>query len=94
MKFCRECNNLLYPRENKNVQTLEYVCRMCPYVDSNPHESCVFVNELIKDSSTRLEQILADNNKDKTLQRSKAINCPNTSINCDGREAVFFLVNI
>ena len=94
MKFCRECNNLLYPRENRELKTLEYACRMCPYIDhSNEHSSCVFSNELIKDSSTRLEVILSDMNKDSCLQRSKTAACRNP-IKCDCNEAVFFLVSL
>ena len=94
MKFCRECNNLLYPRENKIGKNLEFACRMCPYVDNaHDHASCVYVNELIKDSSTRLEVILSDMNKDKTLQRSRTVTCPNKNVNCDSNEAVFFLVS-
>ena len=91
MKFCHECNNLLYPRENKITKVLEYGCRMCAFIDTNPHDSCVFTNELIKDSSTKLDVILSENNKDKTLQRRKTIKCPNTTTNCTGTEAVFFL---
>lgn len=93
MKFCRECNNLLYPRENKEYKSLEYACRMCPYVDrSSEHSSCVFSNELIKDSSTRLEVILSDMNKDAALQRSRTAKCRNPNP-CDCSEAVFFLVS-
>jgi len=92
MKFCHECNNLLYPKENKTFKALEYACRICSYVDDNGHESCVFENELIKDSSTKLEVILADNARDKTLQRSYHVEqCPNPSVNCNSHEAVFFL---
>lgn len=64
MRFCQSCNNLLYPRENREAKRLEYVCRPpCTYVDRNIVESKVFVNELIKDSSTKLEVILSDVNK-------------------------------
>lgn len=89
MKFCRECNNLLYPRENRAMRKLEYACKMCPYVDTSDHPSCVFVNELIKDQSTRLEVLLSDLNKDPTLMRSRTITCPNPR-GCDSNEAVFF----
>ena len=54
MRFCRECNNMLYPRENRERKRLEYVCQLkdCNYVERNVENSCVFVNELIKDSSS------------------------------------------
>jgi DNA-directed RNA polymerase II subunit RPB9 len=64
MRFCQSCNNLLYPRENRERKSLEYACRPpCVYVERDIYESKVFVNELIKDSSTKLEVILSDVNK-------------------------------
>ena len=52
MRFCKECNNLLYPRENRDRRKLEYACKApCTYVDRNVTGSCVFMNELVKDSS-------------------------------------------
>jgi len=64
MRFCQSCNNLLYPRENRDKKCLEYACRPpCIYVEKNITDSKVFMNELIKDSSTKLEVILSDVNK-------------------------------
>lgn len=55
---------MLYPRENRHTKTLEYACRApCVYVERNVPESCVYVNYLVKDSSTRLEVIPSDVNK-------------------------------
>lgn len=56
MRFCERCNNLLYPRENRQERKLEYFCREdgCGFVMRHldpVQDSCVFVNELIKDSS-------------------------------------------
>ena len=51
MRFCRECNNLLYPKENREQKTLEYSCKLCPYVDNSVRDSCVHRNEIIKDFS-------------------------------------------
>lgn len=88
MRFCQSCNNMLYPRENREYKTLEYVCKPpCTYVERNVRESCVFVNDIVKDSSTRLDVIPADVNKDPTLQRTKDIVCAT----CGHNEAVFFL---
>jgi DNA-directed RNA polymerase II subunit RPB9 len=64
MRFCSSCNNLLYPRENRDTRSLEYACRPpCTYVERNVIDACVFKNELLKDSSTRLDVILSDMNK-------------------------------
>lgn len=88
MRFCQSCNNLLYPRENRAIKALEYYCKQanCHYVERSATNHCVFVNELIKDSSTRLEVISSDVNRDPTLQRSSDIVCDN----CEHNEAVFF----
>ena len=89
MRFCESCNNMLYPRENAAAKTLEYYCKQnsCQYVEKNVTDSCVFLNELIKDSTTRLEVILSDVNKDPCLQRSSKVHCAK----CSNTEAVFFL---
>jgi len=31
MKFCPECNNILYPREDKENRLLMFSCRQCDY---------------------------------------------------------------
>ena len=91
MRFCQSCNNMLYPRENRTAKTLEYHCKPpCTYVEKNIDNTCVYVNHIIKDSSTRLDVIPSDVNKDPTLQRTKDVNC----VSCGHNEAVFFLVNI
>lgn len=53
MRFCQLCNNLLYPRENRQLKTLEYYCKQndCVYTENELPSSCVFVNEIVKDSS-------------------------------------------
>jgi len=70
------------------MKSLEYYCKQqdCSYTEKNLPSSCVFVNEIVKDSSTRLEVILSDVNKDPTLQRSRDIVCAN----CSMSEAVLF----
>lgn len=35
MKFCSECNNMLYPRENKVLRQLEFFCRRCNYKETS-----------------------------------------------------------
>jgi DNA-directed RNA polymerase II subunit RPB9 len=88
MRFCRECNHLLVPRENKELKKLEFVCTTlnCGYVDTTFEGSCVYVQSNSQDTSTRLETVLSDLNKDPTLQRSDRVEC----IQCGHNEAVFF----
>eukprot|EP01031_Cornospumella_fuschlensis_P027589 gene27589-33322_t len=79
---------MLYPRENRQQKKLEYYCKQedCHYVYRDVQNQCVFVNELVKDSSTRLEVINSDLNKDPTLQRTRDVVCEE----CHNNEAVFF----
>jgi len=86
MRFCKECNNMLYPKENRELMKLEYACKRCTYVDTSFSGSLVYENILIKDTSTRLENVLSALNKDPTLQRNNTVCCAN----CSHSEAVFF----
>ena len=71
IQFCRECNNMLYPKENANEKTLEFVCKLCPYVEKNVASSCVRVNEIIKTTSQSLEVIPSDLNKVSETETSE-----------------------
>ncbi|GAU97411.1 hypothetical protein RvY_08717-1 [Ramazzottius varieornatus] len=44
--FCQECNNMLYPRENKERKVLMYTCRNCDF-SQEAGNSCVYVNKII-----------------------------------------------
>lgn len=85
--FCRECNNMLYPKEDRQQRRLLYACRTCTYSEPSPPElhNCIYVNDLKAAPTARLtiskELIL-----DPTLRRTKAVTCPK----CGHREAVFF----
>ncbi|KAI9734499.1 MAG: hypothetical protein M1834_002099 [Cirrosporium novae-zelandiae] len=44
-RFCRECSNMLYPKEDRANDTLMFACRTCQF--SEPATSaCVFRNRL------------------------------------------------
>ncbi|KAK2762628.1 hypothetical protein FQN54_000801 [Arachnomyces sp. PD_36] len=44
-KFCRECSNLLYPKEDRVNNTLMFTCRTC-HVGEPATSHCVFQNKL------------------------------------------------
>ncbi|KAG2330319.1 hypothetical protein Bca52824_001499 [Brassica carinata] len=65
MKFCRECNNILYPKEDKEQKILRYACRnydyqeiadnYCVHRNEVHHSLCIVQNVSIeKPSSSRL----------------------------------------
>ncbi|CAI0467069.1 unnamed protein product [Linum tenue] len=39
MKFCRECNNILYPKEDREQKMLLYACRNCDHQVPSPRFS-------------------------------------------------------
>ncbi|KAL9690791.1 hypothetical protein QQ045_011201 [Rhodiola kirilowii] len=79
MKFCRECNNILYPKEDKEQKILLYGCRNCD------HQITVYRNQ-IHHSERDQTQILQDVASDPTLPRTKVVRCAK----CNHGEAVFF----
>eukprot|EP00898_Chlorokybus_atmophyticus_P004640 jgi/Chlat1/5177/Chrsp33S05164 len=84
MRFCRECNNMLYPREEKERKVLLYACRICDHTEAADN-NCVYRNE-IHHSEDERTQILQDVSADPTLPRTKDVKC----VKCGHREAVFF----
>ena len=46
IQFCRECNNMLYPKEDKEKRTLMFACRNCPF--KQPAKSpCIYLNRMV-----------------------------------------------
>ena len=42
MRFCKECNNMLYATENKENSLLKFICKSCNYsetVEQNTQET-------------------------------------------------------
>ncbi|CAK7326374.1 unnamed protein product [Dovyalis caffra] len=86
MKFCRECNNILYPREDRDQKILLYACRNCDHQEVADN-NCVYRNE-VHHSVAERTQVLQDVAADPTLPRTKAVTCTV----CKHPEAVFFQV--
>ncbi|XP_065826598.1 DNA-directed RNA polymerase II subunit RPB9-like [Oscarella lobularis] len=84
IKFCQECNNMLYPKEDKQNRILVYACRNCDFREEadNP---CIYVNKITHEID-ELTQIIADVTADPTLPRTKDRPCPS----CGHTESVFF----
>jgi len=84
IRFCQECNNMLYPKENKQERILMYSCRNCEFsmAADNP---CIYVNKITHEVDA-LTQIVADVIADPTLPRTEDHACPK----CGHSEAVFF----
>ncbi|KAJ9137057.1 hypothetical protein NKR23_g9349 [Pleurostoma richardsiae] len=44
-RFCSECSNMLYPKEDEDSRKLQFTCRTCQYTEEAT-SSCVFRNVL------------------------------------------------
>ena len=84
IKFCSECNNMLYPKEDKEHRKLLYACRNCDW-KTNADTNCVYVNKMTHEVD-ELTRIVCDVIHDPTLPRTKDHPCPK----CQHKEAVFF----
>eukprot|EP01135_Chromosphaera_perkinsii_P004095 Nk52_evm2s270 gene=Nk52_evmTU2s270 len=84
IRFCQECNNMLYPKEDRENKILLYACRNCDYQEE-AISNCVYVNR-VQHSVDELTQIIADVSTDPTLPRTRDRACEK----CGGDEAVFF----
>ncbi|KRY67612.1 DNA-directed RNA polymerase II subunit RPB9 [Trichinella pseudospiralis] len=83
--FCPECNNILYPKEDKTRRCLLYACRNCPYVTDEIISVCVYTNKLRREID-ELAQVNVDVIYDPTLPKTDDHSCPL----CNNSEAVFF----
>ena len=84
IRFCPECNNMLYPREDKQNKQLLYACRNCDYrqiADNN----CIYVNRITHEVDN-LTNINSDVIGDPALPRSDDHCCPK----CHYRKVVYF----
>jgi len=85
IKFCPQCNNMLYPKEDREQRKLLYWCKICQYTEP-AEDPCVYINSVTQDLAA-LDQVTSDLATDPTLQHSgDDIKCPK----CDHHDAVQF----
>ncbi|XP_061349226.1 DNA-directed RNA polymerases II, IV and V subunit 9A [Gastrolobium bilobum] len=84
LKFCRQCNNALYPKEDKEHNILLYACRHCDH-EEVADNNIVYRNK-IHHSVEKRTQVLQNVAADPTLPRTRNVRCSQ----CNHGEAVFF----
>uniref|UniRef100_A0AC35TTG6 DNA-directed RNA polymerase subunit n=1 Tax=Rhabditophanes sp. KR3021 TaxID=114890 RepID=A0AC35TTG6_9BILA len=84
IKFCQECNNMLYPKEDKNRRCLMFACRSCDY-KCEADNTCVYVNKLVRNID-ELTQIVPETIHDPTLPSTEDHPCPK----CGHKVSIFF----
>ncbi|KAK0388972.1 hypothetical protein NLU13_2549 [Sarocladium strictum] len=82
-RFCSECSNMLYPKEDVDARKLQFTCRTCQYTEE-AQSTCVFRN-FLNTSAGETAGVTQDVGSDPTLPRSNKT-CPA----CKHDEAVFF----
>eukprot|EP01055_Gregarina_sp_Pseudo9_P004446 Gregarina_sp_Pseudo_9__4445@NODE_45_length_5109_cov_42_945957_g42_i0_p5_GENE_NODE_45_length_5109_cov_42_945957_g42_i0NODE_45_length_5109_cov_42_945957_g42_i0_p5_ORF_typecomplete_len137_score1_18RNA_POL_M_15KD/PF02150_16/9e11RNA_POL_M_15KD/PF02150_16/4_6e02RNA_POL_M_15KD/PF02150_16/2_6e02TFIIS_C/PF01096_18/1_6e03TFIIS_C/PF01096_18/2_1e02TFIIS_C/PF01096_18/1_1e10zinc_ribbon_10/PF10058_9/2e03zinc_ribbon_10/PF10058_9/4_6zinc_ribbon_10/PF10058_9/1_7e02zinc_ribbon_10/PF10058_9/1_9zfPHDlike/PF15446_6/0 len=91
LQFCKECRNLLQPKEDKASRMLMLICRTCNHVDyanqNDPSENCVeSQNYNFRSAEDVNSHILPGLDKDPTLPRSAEWQCSS----CERKGAVYF----
>ena len=89
--FCQECNNILYPKEDKENRMLLYSCRHCDHQQETSNHR-VFVNDMRNyeaDAGIDYKLLCSD----PTLPRIYNSTCPGfvKGVKCRGSEAVFLM---
>lgn len=88
MRFCKECNNMLYPTDNKENCLLKFLCKSCNYsetVEKNTKETNMVYRNEVK-LGQRAVKIDPGIICDPTFSRTKKTQCPK----CGYNEAIFF----
>jgi len=91
LQFCPECNNLLYPKEDREREQLVYVCRSCDWVQyadpEDPEDNCAErINYNFRSKEDITSYIVRGLGDDPTLPREVSWVCPE----CDSVGAVYF----
>ncbi|THV73848.1 hypothetical protein D6D28_02982 [Aureobasidium pullulans] len=84
-RFCRECSNMLYPREDKETNQLIFQCRNCQWPTA-VGPTCIYRNE-VSHNLRETAGVVTDVASDPTLPHVER-DCENPR--CGGRDAVFF----
>ena len=82
MKFCEECENMLYIRLLKeDSDKLIYYCRNCGTIDDeiSKENLCILNTDIKSKEKAYLQDINEFTKLDPTLPRTKNIKCPNQS---------------
>lgn len=82
-RFCPECSNLLYPKEDRTVNRLKFVCKACTAVTE--HDTACTYRHHLGSTVTETAGVTTDVANDPTLPRAIK-RCPK----CNESEAVYF----
>lgn len=70
-RFCSECSNMLYPKEDEESHKLQFTCRTCQFTEP-AQSTCVFRN-VLNNSAGETAGVTQDVGSDPTVSDHEAI---------------------
>ncbi|CZT01196.1 related to DNA-directed RNA polymerase II chain RPB9 [Rhynchosporium agropyri] len=81
-RFCSECSNMLYPKEDPDTHRLQFACRTCQYSEEAT-SSCVFRN-ILNNAVGETAGVTQDVGSDPTVGLPFCLLCGSV-VTCEGR---------
>ncbi|TVY30772.1 DNA-directed RNA polymerase II subunit [Lachnellula hyalina] len=81
-RFCSECSNMLYPKEDPDTHRLQFACRTCQYSEEAT-SSCVFRN-VLNNAVGETAGVTQDVGSDPTVGLPLCLLCGGV-VMCEGR---------
>lgn len=72
-RFCSECSNMLYPKEDEDAHKLQFTCRTCQYTEE-AQSTCVFRN-VLNNSAGETAGVTQDVGSDPTVSHVPRVIC-------------------
>ncbi|KAK2608820.1 hypothetical protein QQS21_002677 [Conoideocrella luteorostrata] len=72
-RFCSECSNMLYPKEDEDAHKLQFTCRTCQYTEE-AQSTCVFRN-VLNNSAGETAGVTQDVGSDPTVSEVPPVLC-------------------
>jgi DNA-directed RNA polymerase II subunit RPB9 len=72
-RFCSECSNMLYPKEDEDAHKLQFTCRTCQYTE-DAQSTCVFRN-VLNTSAGETAGVTQDVGSDPTVSGLAPVLC-------------------
>lgn len=72
-RFCSECSNMLYPKEDEDAHKLQFTCRTCQYTE-DAQSTCVFRN-VLNTSAGETAGVTQDVGSDPTVSELPPVLC-------------------
>ncbi|KAF5021278.1 hypothetical protein F66182_6676 [Fusarium sp. NRRL 66182] len=72
-RFCSECSNMLYPKEDLDAHKLQFTCRTCQYTE-DAKSTCVFRN-VLNTSAGETAGVTQDVGSDPTVSDLPPVLC-------------------